>query len=125
MYTPILYRLNTVQPLRLIKSIDVENIDARQTLLIFPVDFMRRHSPKHVATFQELSHDTLLVRLVGPDQPLLFRGYKLVTSHKASWASIPRPWLRNLGARVGDKLDLFTTTDPDALLLAFRRIKLT
>lgn len=110
--------------LRLIKTIEVENVDARQTLLIFPIDFMRRHSTKHMATFQELGPDSLLVRLTGPDQPLLFKGYKLVTSNQASWASIPRPWLRNVGARIGDRLDLFTTTDPDALLLKLRKVKL-
>lgn len=113
-----------MQPIHLIKTIAVENVDARQTLLIFPAGFMRRHSPKHMATFQELGPDTLLVRLTGPDQPLLFKGYKLVTSHEASWTSIPRPWLRNNGARTGDRLDLFTTADPTALLLKLRQIKL-
>jgi hypothetical protein len=98
----------------------VENVDVRQTLLIFPIDFMRRHSPKHVAQFQELGDGQLLVRLIAPGEPLMNKAYKLVTSHEASWASIPRTWLRNQGARAGDKLDLFTLPDPYTLLLRFR-----
>jgi hypothetical protein len=113
-----------MQPLQILKSIDVQNADGRQTLLIFPVDFMRRHSVKHLATFQEVGLDTLVVRLVGPHEALVNRGYKLVTSHGANWASIPRAWLRNLGARVGDKLDLFTTADPSSLVLKFRKLTL-
>lgn len=113
-----------MQSLRLIKTISVENVDERQTLLIFPADFMRLHSTKHVAQFQEVGADQLLVRLVGPGERLLFKGYKLVTSHEASWASIPRGWLRNVGARVGDKLDLFSTPDPGTLVLRFRTVKI-
>jgi hypothetical protein len=109
-------------PIQIIKSIDVSNVDEKQTLLIFPIDFMRRHSPKHLATFQEVGLDTLVVRMVGPHEALVNRGYKLVTSKGASWASIPRAWLRNMGARVGDKLDLFTTADPSSLVLKHRKL---
>lgn len=110
-----------MQTLKLLKTIEVENVDERQTLLIFPIDFMRRHSTKHVAQFQEVGDGQLLVRLVGPGEQLLFKGYKLVTSNEASWASIPRSFLRNVGARKGDKLDLFALPDMYTLLLRFRK----
>jgi hypothetical protein len=113
-----------LQPIRIIKSIDVQNADGRQTLLIFPIDFMRRHGLTHLATFQEIGLDTLVVRLVGPHEALVNRGYKLVTSKGAVWTSIPRAWLRNLGSRAGDKLDLFTTADPSSLVLKFRKLTL-
>ncbi len=105
----------------LIKTIDVENVDERQTLLIFPIAFMRRHSIKHVAQFQEIGDGQLLVRLIAPGEQLLFKGYKLVTSNQASWASVPRSFLRNVGARKGDKLDLFSLPDPYTLLLRYRK----
>lgn len=110
-----------MQSLKLIKSIEVEDSDVRQTLLIFPVSFMALHQPNSVAQFQELGGGQMLVRLAGPTEALLFKGYKLVTSNKATWASIPRQWLRNQGARKGDWLDLFSTPDPRTLLLQYRK----
>jgi hypothetical protein len=107
--------------LRLIKSIEVEDTDIRQTLLIFPVTFMALHSPQHIAQFQELGGGQMLVRLAGPTEALLFKSYKLVTSHSATWSSIPRAWLRNQGARKGDWLDIFTTPDPRTLMIQFRK----
>jgi hypothetical protein len=114
--------LNAVQPqpLRLIKTIDVENVDVRQTLLILPAAFMKLHVAGCVAQFQEIGNNQVLVRLLGPGERLLFKAYKLVTSHEASWTSIPRGWLRNIGARQGDKLDLYETPDPKTLLLRYR-----
>lgn len=109
---------------RYIKTIEVEDMDRQQTLLIFPVDFVRKFQRPAVATFQELSGDELAVRLAGEGERIFYKPYKLVTSKEATWASIPRPWLRNIGARAGDKLDLWTTDDPGTLLLQYRRHKL-
>jgi hypothetical protein len=111
-------------PRRLIKSIAVENVELRQTLLIFPVDFLRHQGPKHMAQFQELAFGEMAVSLVANGEPLSFRGYKLVTSKEATWASIPRKWLRDVGARVGDDLDLYTTDDPSVLFIRYRKFAL-
>ena len=111
-----------VQPKGHIKTISVEDVDRRQTLLIFPVEFIRRSQAKPtVATFQELSRDTLAVKLAGAGERLFNRGYKLVVCKQATWTSIPPPWLRNIGARAGDVLDLWETEDPSILLLQYRR----
>jgi hypothetical protein len=110
-----------VSPKAHIKTIAVEDVDRQQTLLIFPVDYVRRFQKPAVATFQEIARDAVAVRLAGAGERVFFKPYKLVTSHEATWASIPRPWLRNIGARVGDLLDLWTTDDPGTLLLQYRR----
>ncbi len=110
-----------MQPVKLLKSTPIANVDKKQTLLILPIDYMRRFSTRHAVTFQELDRTTLLVQMVAPHERAYNRPYKLVTCSGSSWVSIPMAWLRNVAARVGDRLDLYSTADPGLLLLKFRK----
>lgn len=115
--------INPVQPLRLLKTIEIQDVDKQQTLLIFPADYVSRFTLQHVVTFEELAPDAMLVRMVGLHAQAFARPYKLVTCKGAVWCSVPRVWLRNVAAREGDRIDLFSTADPDVLVVKYRAVR--
>src|SRR4051812_13120394 len=113
--------MNNVQSGKLLKSIDIGDVDLQQTLLVLPAHYLKQFTLEHCATFQELTPDTLSVSMVAKGQRPMNRPYKLVTRKGASWVSIPRPWLRNIAARPGDYIDLFDTADPLTLIVKYRK----
>ena len=105
----------------LIKTIRISNVDLKQTLLILPPKFLKQFTVEHCATFQELGVDRLGLTMVAKGERALNRPYKLVRSKGATWVSVPRNWLRNIGARTGDALDLFETENPEYLIVQYRK----
>lgn len=106
---------------RLLKSISVSDSDRKQTLLILPIVFLRQFPAAQCASYQELENGLLRVDICQQGEVPSNRGYKLVTSEGATWASVPRQWLRNMGAVPGDLLDVFETDDPTKLIVKFRK----
>lgn len=111
-----------MQTVNLLKSAEVANVDQKQTLLILPVDYMKRFTPQHAVTFQELDRESLLITMVGPHERAYNKPYKLVANHGSYHTSVPRTWLRNVGARKGDRLDIFSTIHPDHLIVKLRKM---
>lgn len=99
---------------------EVADIDSQQTLLVLPIGFLKQFTPEHKATFQELASDMLLLSMVGPDETADNKAYKLVPAHGSFWVSVPRPWLRNVGAEKGDQVFLYASDNPRELLVHFR-----
>lgn len=110
-----------MQPLRILKSVEIQDVSRQQTLLILPADFIKRFSEDHSVTFAELNLHTLLLKVIAPNARSLGKTYKTVRHQGSTQVSVPRWWLRNIGARHGDRIDLYSTIDPDVLLLKFRR----
>lgn len=110
-----------MQAVALLKTIEVENSDVRQTLLILPAAYLKQFPSHYKATFRELTMDSLLLSMVSPQDVSAVKSYRLVTSRGSSWTSVPRSWLQNIGARPGDRLEIWATADPTRLLIFFRR----
>ena len=108
-------------PVKLLKTAEVQNVDRQQTLLVLPADYMKRFTPQHSAVFKELDRETLLLSMVGPHERAYDKPYKLVENNGCFHVSVPRRWLRNIGARQGDRLDIHSTTTPDCLVVKFRK----
>lgn len=110
-----------MQTVTLLKTVEVSNVDQKQTLLVLPADYVKRFTPQHVVTYKELERLKLLISMVGPHERAYEKPYKLVENNGSWHASVPRAWLRNTGARKGDRLDIFSTSDPDHLIVQFRK----
>jgi hypothetical protein len=114
--------LNIVQTVKLLKTAECANVDRQQTLLILPLDYVKRFTPQHAVTFQELDRESLLISMVGPHERAFNKPYKLVENNGSFHTSVPRSWLRNTAARKGDRLDIYSTPDPDRLILKLRKM---
>jgi hypothetical protein len=114
--------LNIVQPLKLIKTVTVENVDQKQTLVILPHGYMLQFSPEHKVSFKELDRGSTLLTLVGPTERAYSKLYRLVPNNGSYQVSVPRGWLRNIGARHGDLLDIYTTAHPGHLVAKLRKM---
>jgi hypothetical protein len=106
-----------VQPVNLLKTSDVANVDQKQTLLVLPMDFVKRFQDLHAVSYQELPGSSLLLSMVGKTERAHNKAYKLVKNNGSWHASVPRVWLRNVGARKGDRLNIYSTLNPDLLLV--------
>lgn len=109
-----------MQTLTLLKTSTVDNVDRKQTLLVLPATYIQQFSPNHGVTFQEIAQNALMVQMVGPHEQAFNKVYRLVTHHGSGWVSVPRRWLRNVGAREGDRLDVYSTIDPKILVVKHR-----
>ena len=114
--------LNIVQAVNLLKTSEVANVDQKQTLLVLPHDYVKRFTPQHSVTFQEIDRLTLLISMVGPHERAYNKPYKLVENNGCYHTSVPRSWLRNTGARKGDRIDIYSTPNPDQLLVRLRKV---
>jgi hypothetical protein len=111
-----------VQAISLVKTVEVAHPDRKQTLLILPQDYVKRGSPDHVVQFKTLDRTNMLMSLLGPHDRAYDKTYRLVENNGSWHVSIPRAWLRNIGARHGDRIDVFTTSDPAFLVLQLRKV---
>ena len=111
-----------MQTVSLLKSAEVSNVDQKQTLLVLPADFVKQFTPQHVVTYKELDRTTLLISMVGPHERAYDKPYKLVENNGSFHTSVPRAWLRNTGARKGDRLDIYSTLNPGHLIVKLRKV---
>ena len=115
--------MHIVQVGTLLKTIRVDDVDRKQTLLILPTAFLRQFTAAHCASFQELCQGALRLDISEQGERPQNRPYRFVTPKKGgTWVSVPRQWLRNMGARPGDFLDVFEDpADKRKLIVQYRR----
>jgi hypothetical protein len=113
--------LNTVF---LLKTVQVKNVDRQQTFMILPLQFAKAVGviSGWVAEFQQLDRESMLLTLLGPHDRAYNRTYKVVENNGSWHTSVPRTWLRNCGAREGDRLDVYSTTEPNRLIVKLRKM---
>ena len=114
--------MNIVQTVSLLKSAEVANVDQKQTLVVLPSDFLKRFTPQHSVTYRTLDRESLLISMVGPHERAYDKPYKLVENNGCWHTSVPRRWLRDVGARKGDRLDIYSTPNPDHLIVKIRKM---
>ena len=108
--------------MQLLKTVPVANMDRKQTLLVLPPTFVRGVGVGHVVSYQELDRESVALTLSGPHDRVYNRSYKVVPNNGSWHTSVPRTWLRNVGAREGDRLDVYSTTDPTCLIVKLRKM---
>lgn len=103
----------------MVHQIVIGNLET-QPLLHLPAVWAAQFPRHYRAEFREISVSILEMVMVEPKSPARFRRYRIVRHNSGIWTSIPRPWLRDCSARVGDLIEV--TWNATTCTLTLRRM---
>jgi len=95
-----------------------------QHLIYLPSDTFKHFPDDRVyAEFYQGSATQLTLRIVGENQPLVAKRYKLVKHNGSVWVSVPRYWVGDMNLAPDDSIDVQHTIDPLAFNVTVSRGK--
>lgn len=95
----------------------VGDLDRAQPVLYLPREFLKQAPLDWSIEFVPRSPYQLQCTLVDPKTSSRYKRYRIVRHNSAAWVSIPRPWLRDVSARPGDRIVMTWATDHVLLTL--------
>jgi hypothetical protein len=91
------------------KIITLGSLD-KQPLLYFPSEFIEKYASAFwVVDYRNVGVRSLELRVVDPKSTRpssIFKFFKIVRHNGAVWTSVPKNWLRDIGANAGDRLEV-------------------
>jgi hydrogenase maturation factor len=114
-----------IVPLQAIQCTTIPDPDTKQPTVFLPVSVIKGVPKSYMAEWEEVDVTLLRLTFRDPKTMAMNKRYRIVRNNTgACWTSVPRSWLRNIGARQGDELVLIK--DPlseGAYLLEYREGK--